>query len=67
MLSMLLRVMKGTHVTSRHVTMRQNRRILVTSQTPLPIHVDGEMFAYPRNNVHQVTITSVPAALRVMG
>lgn len=66
MLSMLLRVMKGTHVTSRHVTMRQNRRILVKSQTPLPIHVDGEMFAYPRDNVHEVVITSVPAALRVM-
>jgi YegS/Rv2252/BmrU family lipid kinase len=66
MLSMLLRVMKGTHVTSRHVTMRQNRRILVKSEAPLPIHVDGEMYAYPRDNVHQVTITSMPAALRVM-
>jgi YegS/Rv2252/BmrU family lipid kinase len=66
MLSMLLRVMKGTHITSPHVTMRQNRRIQVKSETPLPIHIDGEMFAYPRDNVHEVTITSVPAALKVM-
>lgn len=66
MLSMLLRVMKGTHITSPHVTMRKNQRILVKSQTPLPIHVDGEMFAYPRDNVQQVTITSVPAAVRVV-
>jgi YegS/Rv2252/BmrU family lipid kinase len=66
MLSMLLRVMKGTHVTSPHVTMRQNRRILVRSQTPLPVHVDGEVFAYPRDGVYELTITSVPAAVRVM-
>lgn len=66
MLSMLLRVMKGTHITSPHVTMRKSQRILVKSQTPLPIHVDGEMFAYPRDNVQQVTITSVPAAVRVV-
>jgi YegS/Rv2252/BmrU family lipid kinase len=66
MLRLLLRGMKGTHVTSPHVGMRQSRRIAVQSQTPLPIHVDGEMFAYPRDNVYQVTITSVPAAIEVI-
>ena len=30
------------------------------------IQVDGEMFAYPRDNVRQVTITSLPAAIQVM-
>jgi diacylglycerol kinase family enzyme len=58
--------MKGTHVTSPHVTMRQNRRIVVKSTTPLPIQLDGEMFAYPHDNVRRVTIDCLPAALQVM-
>ncbi len=66
MLYMLTRVMKGTHVTSRHVTMRQNRQIVARSSSPMPIYLDGEMFAYPKDDVHQVTITSLPAALDVM-
>lgn len=66
MLSMLLRAMKGTHVTSRHVTMRQNKQIAIHAAAPLPIHVDGEMFAYPQDNVRRVTFTSLPAAIEVM-
>lgn len=66
MLKMLSSAMKGTHVTSRHVTMRQSREITVKSSSPMPIHLDGEMFAYPHDNVREVTITSLPAALQVM-
>lgn len=66
MLSMLTKVMKGTHVTSRHVTMRQNQEIVVKSNAPMPIHLDGEMFAYPRDNVRKVTIAALPAAVQVM-
>jgi len=66
MLYMLTRVMKGTHVTSRHVSMGRCREIGVKSATPLPIYVDGEMYAYPRDEVHQVTITSLPEAVQVM-
>lgn len=66
MLRMLTSAMKGTHVTSSHVTMRQNHEITVKSSTPMPIQLDGEMFAYPRDNVRQVTITSLPAAVQVM-
>jgi diacylglycerol kinase family enzyme len=46
--------------------MRQNRDITARSSSPMPIYVDGEMFAYPRDNVHQVTITSLPSAVQVM-
>jgi diacylglycerol kinase family enzyme len=46
--------------------MRKNRRIRIQSNMPLPIHIDGEVFAYPKDNVRQVTITSIPAALKVM-
>jgi diacylglycerol kinase (ATP) len=66
MLYMLTRVMKGTHVTSRHVTMRQNRQIVVRSSSPMPLYLDGEMFAYPRDNVRQITVTSLPAAIEVI-
>lgn len=66
MLRMLGSAMKGTHVTSHHVTMRQSREITVRSSAPMPIQLDGEMFAYPRDNVRQVTITSLPAAVQIM-
>ncbi|MBP9500895.1 MAG: diacylglycerol kinase family lipid kinase [Candidatus Promineofilum sp.] len=66
MLQMLSSAMKGTHVTSPLVTMRQNKHITVKSSMPMPIHLDGEMFAYPRDNVRQVTVTSLPAAIQVM-
>lgn len=66
MLWMIPKTIKGTHTTSRFVTMRQNRRITIRCATPMPIHVDGEMFAHPRDDVRQVTIASLPAALRVV-
>ena len=66
MLYMLPKVMRGTHITSRHVTMRRSRTIEITSDLALPIHVDGEIFAYPENDVHQVKISVVPAVLPVI-
>jgi diacylglycerol kinase family enzyme len=66
MLSLLVSVMKGSHVKSKHVTMRQNKQIRVRSDRPLPIHTDGEMFAYPQDNVREVTVTSLPAAIDVI-
>jgi hypothetical protein len=38
----------------------------VRSNRPLPIHTDGEMFAYPQDNVREVTVTSLPAAIDVI-
>lgn len=66
MLGMLGQAIKGTHVTSHHVTMRQSQRIQIQANMPLPIHIDGEIFAYPKDNVRRVTITSLPGALKVM-
>ena len=57
---------KGKHVDSKHVTMRKNKRITVRSDQPMPIHVDGEVFAYPWDNVRHVVISSVAAAIQVM-
>ena len=66
MLSLLLSVVRGTHIKSKHVTMRQNKQIRVRSDLPMPIHTDGEMFAYPQDNVREVTVTSLPAAIDVI-
>ncbi len=66
MLRLLPEAMRGTHVTSNHVTMRRNNRIELTSDIALPIHVDGEIFAYHEDNVRHVTITTFQAALPVM-
>jgi len=66
MLWMLPKVMRGTHVTSKHVVMRRTGYIDVLSDSPLPIHVDGEIFAYPENNIRRITVTSLPSALSVM-
>ncbi|MCA9948339.1 MAG: diacylglycerol kinase family lipid kinase [Anaerolineales bacterium] len=65
-LYMLSRAIKGTHITSHHVTMRQNERIQIYSEMALPVHIDGEVFAYPEDDVHHLTITSLPGVLEMM-
>lgn len=66
MLKMIPRTFNGSHVTSRHVTMRKNKRIHIQSDAPMPTHIDGEVFSYPEDGVYQVTIVSLPAAMKVM-
>ena len=66
MVSLLLAVFNGTHMRSNLVTMRQNKQSRVRADRPLPIHTDGEVFAYPQDNVREVTITSLPAAIEVI-
>lgn len=66
MLNMLGQAIKGTHINSPHVTMRKSRHITVKSESGLPIHVDGEMFAYPEDDVRELIISSVPQAIQVM-
>jgi len=67
MLRLLPDAMRGTHISSRHVTMRRSRKIEIESNIALPIHVDGEIFAYHEDNVHMVKITALPLALSIMG
>jgi YegS/Rv2252/BmrU family lipid kinase len=66
MLWMLPKVMKGSHTTSHHVTMRRSQIIDLESDISLPIHVDGEIFAYHQDGVKQVKITTLPSALSLM-
>ena len=66
MLAMLLRVMRGTHVSASFVALRRNQVIEVDSDRPLPIHLDGEIFATTADNVCQVRLTCLPDRLAVM-
>ena len=66
MLAMLVRVMRGTHVSARFVEMRRNRKIRVVSDLPLPIHLDGEIFATLADTVQEVTVTCLPGVLPLM-
>ena len=66
MVAMLVRAMGGTHVTSSFVEMRRSRSIELAADRPLPIHVDGEIFATVDDKVRRVTITSLPQALPVV-
>jgi diacylglycerol kinase family enzyme len=63
--SLITAAMEGTHVDTPYVTMRQNKEIIVHSQEGMPIQVDGEIYAYPEDEVRHLVITSLPEALRV--
>jgi diacylglycerol kinase family enzyme len=43
------------------------REVSVLSESPLPVHLDGEMFSRPQDDVRGVEIRILPAALRVVG
>jgi diacylglycerol kinase (ATP) len=66
MLAMLPKVMKGTHTNASFVTMRRSQYIDIKSDLPMPVHTDGEVFAYPQNQVYRITLTSLPDAITVM-
>lgn len=57
---------QGTHLQNPLVNMRQSKRIEISCRDPLPIHIDGEIFAHPADNVRHMTITSLPAAIDVI-
>jgi YegS/Rv2252/BmrU family lipid kinase len=67
MLQLLPKAMTGNHITSKHVVMRRSHSIEIISNMALPIHADGEIFAYHEDNVRQLIITSLPAALTIRG
>ena len=42
------------------------RSVQVASATPLPFHLDGELFERPGEEVREVEVSLMPGALRVM-
>ena len=65
-LTLIGSAIKGTHVNTPYVTMRQNKQIVMQSDEAMPIQVDGEIYAGPDDDIRHLTITSLPAALEVI-
>ncbi|MDO9130994.1 MAG: diacylglycerol kinase family lipid kinase [Anaerolineales bacterium] len=59
-------VMKGTHGRFKPVRMGDCRKMAITSDRPLYIHLDGEIYTGFGSNVRGLSIEVVPEALRVV-
>ncbi len=59
-------VMKGTHGRFKPVRMGDCRKMVITSDRPLYIHLDGEIYTGFGSNVRGLSIEVVPEALRVV-
>jgi diacylglycerol kinase (ATP) len=57
---------KGTHVHTPYPQMRQNREIVINSVEAMPVQIEGEIFAVPDDGIHQIMVSSLPAALEVI-
>jgi len=47
------------------VTQGRCRKVTLTSESPLVVHVDGELFCVPEENIRSLEIDVVPAALQI--
>jgi YegS/Rv2252/BmrU family lipid kinase len=58
--------MKGTHMRFRQVRMGSFKRLSLTSDLPLYIHADGEIFTSFGSDLRKVSFEILPKALRVV-
>lgn len=63
-LSLLPKVMKGTHLGDRRIKFRQASHIVIESPDPLTVEADGEI---PYIGSHRLEIELLPKKLRVIG
>jgi diacylglycerol kinase (ATP) len=66
MLRLVPEVMKGTHGRFKQVRMGTCRRMTVTSQQPLYVHCDGEIFAGFGTNIRSLAIQIIPNSIHFM-
>lgn len=59
--------MKGTHMRFKQVRMGEFKTFAITSDIPLYIHADGEIFTSFGSNLRKVNIEILPQALKVIG
>jgi len=62
MLALVPRFLRGTHVGSPHIVTRRARRIVITSDDPLYVHVDGEILC---DHAHELSLRLLPGRLRL--
>ncbi len=65
MLRLVPEVMNGTHGRFEQIRMGTFRRLKLRTDTPLRIHIDGEIFAGFGSDVHQLEVEIIPAAITV--
>lgn len=58
--------MKGTHMRFKQVRMGEFKKLTLTSDLPLYIHADGEIFTSFGSNLKKVSFEILPQALRVV-
>jgi diacylglycerol kinase (ATP) len=63
-LALIPDVMKGTHINKEPVRMAQARKVVVTSDEPLPVHADGEILY---TDARQLVVEILPQKLDVIG
>ncbi|MFQ6014853.1 MAG: diacylglycerol/lipid kinase family protein [Anaerolineae bacterium] len=56
-------VMRGTHIDKEPVTMAKARKVVITSEEPLPVLADGEILY---TNAHRLEMELFPKHLRVL-
>ena len=66
MLRLLPEVMKGTHGRFKPVRMGQFKKLDLKSDSPLVIHVDGEVYAGFGTDIRQFSLELLPGALEIM-
>ena len=58
--------MKGTHARFKQIRMGSFQKMSLTSDRPLYIHADGEIFTNFGSNLKNITIETLPKAIRVV-
>jgi diacylglycerol kinase family enzyme len=66
MFRLIPEVMKGTHGRFKPVRMGTCRKMSMTSDRPLYIHADGEIYTGFGSNVRRLSIEVVPNALKIV-
>ena len=66
MFRLIPEVMKGTHGRFKQVRMGSFHRMSLTSDRPLYIHTDGEIFSGFGTDVHQLTFEILPGAFKMV-
>ena len=59
--------MKGTHMRFKQIRMGEFKKFNLTSDRPLYIHADGEIFTSFGSNLRKVSFEILPHALKVVG
>lgn len=66
MFRLIPEVMRGTHGRFKQVRMGQFRELNLTSERPITIHTDGEVFAGFNTDVQDIRVKILPGALKLI-